>query len=206
MLQGVTQTIFGATQSVLRQYSAMVASEEWKHALRWSTAGFDLDAFDAVFLPGGQEKTIRQLIDSPVVHKLLADYFPQTRKPAGKAVGAICYGVKVLAQAKGPDGRSILYGRTTTTLPALFEKAAFWVTWPFMGDYFKVYGASGEDVEASVVKVLSDPACLKSSWALAPFVVEDPDFNYASGRHPGDAQLLAERLVDMIRESKYVSP
>lgn len=128
----------------------MAASWEWKHPQSWSAAGFTLDPFDLVFLPGGQDKHTRQLIDSFVVHQLLADYFPMTRRPSKKAIGAVCYGVKVLADTKRGDGKSVLHGCYTTTLPQAYENIAYWSTRLFMGDYMRVYGAGSSHVESWV--------------------------------------------------------
>lgn len=91
---------------MVKQYIAMVESEECKHPLSWSAPGFSLDEFTLVFLPGGHEKGVRQIIDSPVVHRLLADYVPKTRKPSTKALGAICHGVMVLSESRGRTARA----------------------------------------------------------------------------------------------------
>ncbi|PNY29549.1 Uncharacterized protein TCAP_00541 [Tolypocladium capitatum] len=199
MLQGITQRLLGAARPVIRQYEAMAASEEWQRPLAWSAPAFTLDVFDLVFLPGGHEKSVRQVIDSAAVHALLVDFFPKTRKPGTKAVGAVCHGVMVLSEAKDGQGRSVLHGCTTTTLPARFEQLAFWGTRAFLGDYYKTYGASSGDVEDFVRKELADAAHFKGSLLPAPFVVEDENFNYISARFPGDAQLMSEKLVSLVR-------
>ena len=128
----------------------MTQSPEWTSPLAWTADGFSLDAYDFVFVPGGHEKSVRQLIDSPVVHRLLVDYFPKTAKPSAKAIGAVCHGVLVLSEAKDADGRSALHDATTTALPAMFEKIAFWGTRAVLGDYYKTYGAGSDDVQVAV--------------------------------------------------------
>jgi putative intracellular protease/amidase len=128
----------------------MVQTPEWKEPAAWTSATFALDAYDLVFLPGGHEKSVRQVIDSAAVHKMLVDFFPLTKKPSRKAVGAVCHGVMVLAAAKDHDGKSAIHDATTTTLPARFEQLAFWGTRVFLGDYYKTYGACSDDAEDSV--------------------------------------------------------
>lgn len=128
----------------------MSQSPEWKSATSWSSPSFTLDTYDLVFLPGGHEKSVRQVIDSSAVHKMLLDYFPKTKKPSTKAVGAVCHGVMVLSEAKGDDGKSAIHDAVTTTLPGRFEQVAFWGTRVFLGDYYKTYGACSADVEESV--------------------------------------------------------
>jgi putative intracellular protease/amidase len=140
----------------LQDYAKMVASEECKQPLSWTAPGFSLDPFSLVFLPGGHDKAVVQIMDSAAVHSLLLGYFPKTRKQqadgaaATKAVGAICHGVLVLANAKDAQGHSVLRECTTATLPARFEQVAYWGTRVFLGDYYKTYGAGSEDVEVSV--------------------------------------------------------
>lgn len=133
----------------------MSQSPEWTTPLSWSSPDFTLSFYDFVFIPGGHEKSVRQLIDSSAVHKLLVAYFPLTKKPSHKAIGAVCHGVMVLAEAKGEDGKSTIHDATTTALPGKFEQIAFWGTRAFLGDYYKTYGAGSEDVEEVVSYVLS---------------------------------------------------
>jgi putative intracellular protease/amidase len=140
----------GAKKSTVDLYAKMSQSEEWKTPLAWTSGDFSLEPFDLVFFPGGHEKGVRQVIDSSVVHKLVVDFFPKTKKPSKKAVGAVCHGVMVLSESKDESGRSVLYPCTTTALPAKFEQMAFWGTRAFLGDYYKTYGAGSQDVEVSV--------------------------------------------------------
>ena len=126
-------------------------------ALAWTDDDFSLDPYDLVFLPGGHEKGVVQVINSPVTHKLLADYFPKTRKPSRKNVAAICHGVMVLSESSLSNGKSVLHDVTTTALPGFMEQSIFWATRAFLGDYYKTYGAGSESVQASVEKRLNDP-------------------------------------------------
>lgn len=128
----------------------MALTPEFLHPISWSSAGFSLDTYNLIFLPGGHEKGVRQLIDSPIIHKHLASYFPKTSKPSKKAVAAVCHGVMVLSESLGADGQSIIHDCETTALPERFEQAAFWGTRLFLGDYYKTYGAGSDNVETSV--------------------------------------------------------
>jgi putative intracellular protease/amidase len=131
-------------------YTQMSNSEELQKPLAWSDPSFSLEPFDLVLLPGGHEKSVRQVIDSVQVHQLLVNYFPLVKKPGKKALAAVCHGVMVLSESKDARGRSIIHDCITTSLPAGFEKLAFWGTRAFLGDYYKTYGAKSEDVEQSV--------------------------------------------------------
>jgi hypothetical protein len=120
--------------------------------------GFSLEPYNLVFLPGGHDKGVRQVIDSSTVHDLLGAYFPRTKKPSDKSIAAICHGVLVLAETNLSDGKSALHDLLTTTLPATFERTAYWGTWAFLGDYYKTYGAGSDDCETMVF-----PSCLITS-------------------------------------------
>lgn len=124
----------GATQEAIGLYKSMKEDMGNMKALAWTDEGFTLAPYDLVFLPGGHEKGVVQVINSPVTHKLIVDYFPQTWKPSKKNVAAICHGVMVLSESSLPDGKSVLHDVTTTALPGFMEQSIFWGTRLFLGD------------------------------------------------------------------------
>jgi putative intracellular protease/amidase len=128
----------------------MIKEAAVQNPLSWASPTFSLAPYDLVFIPGGHDKAVRQLIDSAALHKHLADYFPQTRKPSRKTVAAICHGPQVLAATSLPDGKSVLHDATTTALPGMMEGFIFWATRLFLGDYYKTYGAGTDNVETIV--------------------------------------------------------
>lgn len=140
----------------------MQQSEEMLHPLSWSSPGFSLDSYDLVILPGGHEKSVRQVIESATVHKLMLDYFPKTKKPSRKAIAAVCHGVMVLSESKDATGRSVIHDCITTALPSQFEKTAYWGTRAFLGDYYKTFGHGSEDVQQSVSR---RPCLIGIKWS-----------------------------------------
>ena len=149
----------GAEKSAISMYHTLQddlqSSESSTRVISWSAPEFTLTDYDLVFLPGGHEKGVVQVINSPTVHKLVAEYFPLTRKPSKKSCAAICHGVMVLSESSvpaqdGKRGRSVIHDATTTALPGLFEQSIFWGTRAVLGDYYKTYGAGSESVEQSV--------------------------------------------------------
>ncbi|KAI0474957.1 class I glutamine amidotransferase-like protein [Xylariaceae sp. FL0804] len=213
MLEGFTQKLLGAKSADVAKYRRMQRSAEYLHPLAWTASDFLLDPYALVVLPGGHDKGVRQIIESADVHRLLAAYFPTTRKqqqqPSGgrqqHAIVAICHGVLALASSRDAEGRSVLRDCLTTALPARFEQAAYWGTRAFLGDYYKTYGHGSEDVEAAVTKVLGNPAQFRSSLNPGPFVVEDEQYNYISARYPGDAQLLAEEAIKTLESFNKIT-
>ncbi|KAI8624157.1 class I glutamine amidotransferase-like protein [Xylariaceae sp. FL1651] len=198
MLEGITQKLLGAKKDVVAMYKTMQQSEEMLHPRSWSAPEFSLDPYDLVIFPGGHEKGVRQVIESPIIHKLMVDYFPQTKRPSRKAVAAICHGVMVLSESKDAQGRSVIRDCVTTALPTRFEQGAYWGTRAFLGDYYKTFGHGSENVQESVTKALADPSQFKSSLNPGPFVVEDEQYNYISARWPGDAELFSEEIVKLM--------
>lgn len=234
LLTGMAATALGASKEAKDAYQEMIAPAESAsatststadgsiaHPLSWTSADFSLEDYDLVFLPGGHDKGMRQIIDSKALHKHLASYFPQTRRVAEAApnpkskeppkkkkhVAAICHGVQILAAAQSTDpasaGKSILHATSTTALPAFMEQSAFQATRLFLGDYYKTYGYGSESVEAIVKSKLDDPATQWKAtpnwnWA-APWIYEDEYYRYVSARYPPDAWMIAKRAVDMIK-------
>lgn len=170
MLSGWTGTLLGANKAAKKAYQQLTStSESFQKPLSWKDTSFNLADFDLVFLPGGHEKGVRQIIDSPRVQELLGAYFPTTKKPSRKSLAAICHGVQVLAMAsREDDGKSVLHDVKTTALPAFMEQGIFHATKLFLGDYYKTYGAGTDSVETIVKKKLSDPAQFASSTSFSP--------------------------------------
>jgi hypothetical protein len=161
-LRGYVYSEKGAPKAAVIQYESMITDPSVQNPLSWTSPDFSLASYDLVFLPGGHEKGVRQIIDSEIIHAHLALYFPLTLKPSPKTVGAICHGVQVLAASKitSPDGKvtgqSVLHDATTTALPGMMESSIFWMTRLWLGDYYKTYGAGTANVETVVRGVLDD--------------------------------------------------
>ncbi|EIM84983.1 class I glutamine amidotransferase-like protein [Stereum hirsutum FP-91666 SS1] len=207
MLTGLSQKLLGATKSAISLYTQMTASLSFQSPLSWSSPDFSLLTYDLVFLPGGHDKGVRQIIDSLAIKRLLVAYFPLTNKESSekKVLAAVCHGVMVLSEALVLEGedkdKSVMSGCTTTALPAVFEGVAYQGTRLWLGDYYLTYGRGSDSVETAVKKRLDDPGKQwKCSLSPSPFVVEDEKYNYVSARFPPDAKLLAEKAVELVRE------
>lgn len=198
----MTATLLGAAKPAKDAYAELTTTDpSFDSPESWTAPTFTLDAYDLVFLPGGHEKRVRQLIDSAKVHSLLAEYFPKT-KTAGsgrKSVAAICHGVQVLAASEYADGKSVLHDVQTTALIGVMEQGIWHATRLFLGDYYKTYGAGTPSVQAIVTGKLDKPEQFKSSLGMGPFVVRDPTYNYLSARFPPDADELARQAIEMVK-------
>lgn len=169
MLIGWTGALLGAPKAAKQAYQTLSGDKNFQNPLSWSA--INLEDYDLVFLPGGHDKGVRQIIDSARVHELLGAYFPRTAKPSTKSLAAICHGVQVLAMASTTDNKSVLHDVRTTALPGFMEQSIFYATWPFLGDYYKTYGAGTDSVEQIVKKRLDNPEQFASSLGPSPYVV-----------------------------------
>ncbi len=202
-------------------YAAMVGSQEYRHPVSWSAA--TLDGADALLLPGGHRaRGMRSYIDSDVLQRLVVEAFTR-----GMIVAAICHGVLLAARSVDPStGRSVLYGRKTTSLTWAMERLAWRLTritrfWD--PDYYRTYseqpGQPGGymSVQSEVTRALKDPTDFRDvargtpHWRLKSsgmardtatdsrpaFVVDDG--NYISARWPGDTHTFAGVVSDKLR-------
>ena len=168
MLTGTVGALLGAAKPAREAYKRLEAAPAFQTPMSWGDESFSLDSFDLVFLPGGHDKGIRQILDSPRVHALLAAYFPSTRKPARKSIAAICHGVQILSASSYEDGKSVLADAETTSLQHSQEQAIYQATRLFLCDYYKTYGPGSPSVEEIVTAKLDSPSQFKSSLTFSP--------------------------------------
>lgn len=187
----------------------------------------DPAAFDALLLPGGHARGMRDYLESALLQAHVAGFFD-----AGKPVAAICHGVVLAARSVSRrTGRSVLHGRKTTALTWALEKSAWNLTryWArfWDGGYYRTYAEQpGEPsgyrgVQQEVTRALAAPADFVDVPADAPdrrrkasglfrdsehdarpaFVVRDG--RYVSARWPGDVHAFARSFVQVLNESQH---
>jgi putative intracellular protease/amidase len=195
LLTGVVFGRLGADPEPRAFYAELDEAPAFVRPLAWRDV--DVASLDAIILPGGHAKGMRQYLEGEDLFARVAA-FARTGKP----LGAICHGVLVLARAKDPaTGKSVLAARRTTCLPKYMERSAWLATAWKLGRYYRTYD---EYVEDEVRATLNDqdqfvrgPRVLfrrgTSDNDSAAFVVEDA--NYVSARWPGDAYLFAKRML-----------
>ena len=194
LLTGVLFGKLGARPEPIAFYRELEASAELRAPRRW--ADCRAEDFDALFLAGGHAPGMRQYLGSEVVHRLTAAFFA-TPKP----IAAICHGVLVAARSQGADGASVLRGARTTCLPKYMERSAYLATFWLRGRYYRTYPAYVEDEVRAALARPEDfevgPRELSKRGTrdddTHAFVVEDG--RYVSARWPGDAYLIAKKLI-----------
>ena len=188
----------------LERYRRMTEDPAFRAPLRYEDV--DPASVDALVVPGGHAPGMKTMLESPAAQALVREIFA-----AGKPVGAVCHGVLLLARTKHPEsGRSVLYGRRTTALPARLELGAWTLTRAWLGSYYRTYR---ETVQAEVTAALASPDDFltgpllpRRDSASAPhrgFSVRDG--SYISARWPGDCHRFAGELVDVLSRARSAS-
>jgi len=80
----------------------------WEKTEKLSDLSGAAKNFDAIFFVGGHGPMF-DLVDDPVSHKLISDFFD-----AGKVVSAVCHGPIALAKVKLSDGSYLVSGQPVT--------------------------------------------------------------------------------------------
>jgi protease I len=196
---GIWRPLLRARQDAVDAYAEMDAHDSFCRPLKYTDA--QAEDFDALFLPGGHDKGVREYLESEVLQALVADFFT-----AKKPVGAICHGVVLAARSTNPEtGKSVIHDYKTTGLLKSQELSAYKLTRLWLKDYYLTY--PDMTVEDEVRSVLADggnfnlgstPVFRDSPDHLERgFVVEDR--NYLSARWPGDAYSISTRMAEMLR-------
>lgn len=196
LLTGVLFGQLGAEPEPKVFYAEMEKAPGFESPIAW--ADIDATAYDALFLPGGHAPGMRQYLGSEELSSKVLSFW-RTKRP----VAAICHGVLVLARTIDPEtGKSVLFESRTTCLPKYMEGVAYALTFWKLGRYYRTYDAY---VEEEVKAALGDPG---RQFVRGPvnltargtarddkpaMVVEDG--RYLSARWPGDAYLIAKKLM-----------
>ncbi len=218
LLTGVIFGQLGADPEPITFYKQMCADPKYRKPVAWC----DLvpSQYDGVWLSGGHAPEMRQYLGSKILQKKMSEFW-QLARP----VAAICHGPIVLARTKdasdlGSDEhhqnqkqkRSVLHSKRTMCLPKYMERAAYFATAWWLGQYYRTYP---QYVEDEIKSVLADPerqyvcgpkACC--GWGAPPKGTSTDDTHarcevdewYASARWPGDAYLLAKTFIKLLHK------
>jgi putative intracellular protease/amidase len=201
-------------------YSQLSAAPEFRSPMRWDA--IELDAVDGLLLPGGHRaRGMVAYLESPVLQHVVVEAFARELP-----VAAICHGVLLAARSvDAATGRSVLFGRRTTSLTWRQERLAasigrvvrFWEP-----DYYRTYPdpagrpAGYMSVQSEVTRALAgtgdfidvDPADpdarIKNDGRHRDRPDDDRpahvvvDGSYVSARWPGDVHTFARRFAAVL--------
>lgn len=156
--------------------------------------------FDAIFLPGGHDKGVKEYLESKLLQDLIVQFFKSNKPVAG-----ICHGILLIARSIDKEtGKSVLANYKTTSLLKTQELAAFNLTRLWLGDYYLTYPEITTQDEVisyleTAANFLTGPRPIskdRRNNLNAGFVVRDR--NYLSGRWPGDLYSLTAEFINML--------
>ncbi|PZP10295.1 hypothetical protein BK643_26725 [Pseudomonas protegens] len=190
----------------LARYHAMTRDPAFCCPLPY--AGVDPAAYEGLLIPGGHARGMRSLLESEEVRRIILAFFQ-----ADKPVAAVCHGPLALARCIDPaSGRSVLHGRKVTALLAgPMELAAWLVTAPWLGRYYRTYDHS---VEEEIKAALASPAdFLPGPWLPRRDSAEHPergfvvrDRNLLTARWPGDCHRFANEWASLLQQARDAQP
>ncbi len=188
LLQGVIFGQLGADTDAIERYHRMIQSVEFQNPLNWHE--LDAAAFDALVLPGGHAPGMKPYLESAPLRDLVLAFVRLDRP-----IAAICHGVLVLARTRDPQtGRSVLYGRTCTSLLATLERGAYWLTFWKLGKYYRTYSELVQDEVSRNLLQKRDFKVGKAPWI--PFAVRDG--RLVTARWPRDAEVFSGELIHLL--------
>ncbi|KAF8430241.1 hypothetical protein EV426DRAFT_708393 [Tirmania nivea] len=168
MERGLFRTVLGAKNAIVEGWYEMAGSREFIDMKRFGgeeQGKVDFADYDAVYLPGGHDKTMIPYFLSKPLHSGLVNYIPSCARktspitkegqsltgPIAKpqhVIAAICHGVLPLAFSQYPAdypnaihaGKSVLHNLETSTLPMWMESVAWGVSQVWrMGEYYRTF-------------------------------------------------------------------
>jgi protease I len=181
-------------------YEQLKNSEEFMRPVSWSQ--LNEKDFDAIYLPGGHSPGMQPYLRSEVLQKLITEFFA-----ADKPVGAICHGALLVARSISPvTGKSVLFGRKTTSLTGFLEMTGYRVAQASGAENASHFRTDPETVQDQVIKALASaedyqdgPKSLirdEPTDLSRGFFVQDR--NYISARWPGDAFRFGSQFVKLV--------
>ena len=196
---GVLKSLLQAREDAIDACIEMESSQSFCNPLKYDDVY--AQSFDALMLPGGHDKGIKEYLESEILQNIVVDFFT-----AQKPVGAICHGVVLAARSIDPESnRSVIHDYKTTSLLNFQELLAYNLTRLWLKDYYLTYPEI--TVENEVKSSLSNqknfikgpsPLLRDSHNKLGRgFFVKDR--NYLSARWPGDAYNFSFEFINMIK-------
>ncbi len=198
---GILKTVLSARADSVNACQEMELSEEFCNPIKYQAV--QANDFDALYLPGGHDKGVREYLESKILQRLVVDFFQQ-----GKPVAAVCHGVVLVARSIDPlTKQSVIHNYKTTALLQSQELTAYNLTRLWLKDYYLTYP------EITVQKEVTEALSNSEQFIEGPtpifrddmkhlergFTVKDG--HYLSARWPGDIYNLSTEFIKMIHSS-----
>ena len=144
----------------------------------------DLDAYDAIFFPGGLGPMV-DMVDNPLVKETIRKVWE-----SGKVVGAVCHGPVALLNVRLSNGRYLVDGKRINSFTEAEEREEehlLETVIPFM-----------------LEKALAEQGALfTKTIPFDPFVVVDG--NLVTGQNPASATGVAQKMIDLLEANEAIT-
>lgn len=197
---GIWKSLLKARQDAFDAYREMEQTAAFCSPSRYDEV--KAEDFDALLLPGGHDKRVREYLESKILQDLVVDFF-RMEKP----VAAICHGVVLVARSIDSDTKkSVISDYKTTCLLKSQEMAGYNLTRLWLKDYYLTYpGLTVEDEVKAVLAntddfLLGPKPVLRDDMAHLQRGFTVRDRNYVSARWPGDAYSFSLAFIEMLEE------
>ena len=196
---GIWRPVLQARKDAIDACIDMQSSESFCNPIKYNNV--DEKSFDALLLPGGHDKGVKEYLESAILQGHVVAFFASY-----KPVAAICHGVVLAARSVDPaTNKSVIHEYQTTCLLKSQELLAYNLTRLWLGDYYLTYPEITVEDEvksalSSTEKFVSGPPPFLRDSAdklTRGFFVKDR--NYVSARWPGDAYSFSVEFIKMIK-------
>jgi protease I len=195
---GIWKKVLMANADALNCYSLMTKDKNFISPIKY--ADIDPADYSGIILPGGHAPGMKAYLGSETLQNIIVRFFEEQ-----KPVGAICHGALLVARSINPQtGKSVIYDYKTTALLKSQELAAYYLTFLWLGRYYRTYPITVEDEVKSFL--IDKKNFLRGNWGLIRDSINDTshsfsvlDRNYLSARWPGDAYHFSFEFLKLIK-------
>jgi putative intracellular protease/amidase len=179
-------SIMGGAPPFVGYDSSQKVSKKFKEGKGFKRLNFshkltdvDIDAYDAIFFPGGLGPMI-DMVDNLLVKETIKKVYE-----SGRIVGAVCHGPVALLNVKLSDGRSLIEGKNITSFTEAEEN-------------------KDKHLLGDVIPFILETAIIRQGGKFSnagPFeshVITDG--NLVTGQNPASATGVAQKMIDLLTE------
>jgi len=195
---GIWKGVLAARKDAVEAFLEIEKSEAFTKPISYDA--IEQESFDAIYLPGGHDKPVKEYLESEKLQLNIATFFKEA-----KPVGAICHGVVLVARSKNETtGKSVIHQYKTTSLLNKQELLGFNMTRLWMGDYYLTYPEiTVEDEVTSVLEnkenfIKGPPSVFRDSTSKMSRGFFVKDRNYISARWPGDLYSFTNVFIKLV--------
>jgi len=195
---GIWKKLLMANDDAINNYALMVKNKEFNNPIKYDD--IDPKDFSGIILPGGHAPGMKTYLESKKLQNIIVRFFEKN-----KPIGAICHGALLVARSINPrTGKSVIYNYKTTSLLKSQELSAYYLTFIWLGSYYRTYPVTVEDEVKSFL--IDKNNFFRGNSGLIRDSINDTshsfsvrDNNYLSARWPGDAYHFSFEFLKLIK-------